>query len=95
MHPTGYTVIGIKDWPRPGSVRKFFFAALIAALPPVVGLGQSLHERILADEAKDAANEIIRKERALRLRGPEGHSLVFRSATRATPFRETAILWAD
>lgn len=28
--------------------------------------GQSLHERILADEAKDQANEIIRKERELR-----------------------------
>lgn len=41
--------------------------SLIAVLLSPAGLpGQSLHERILADEAKDQANEIIRKERALR-----------------------------
>lgn len=66
MHATGYTVIGIKDWLRPRPVRKLLLAGSIAALLPMVGHGQSLHERIQADEAKDAANEIIRKERALR-----------------------------
>lgn len=66
MHATGYTVIGIKDWLRPRSGRMLLLAAFIVALLPMAGHGQSLHERIQADEAQDAANEIIRKERALR-----------------------------
>jgi tetratricopeptide (TPR) repeat protein len=41
--------------------------------PAVLMHGQTLHERILADEAQDRANEIIRQERALR-NMPQGPS---------------------
>jgi tetratricopeptide (TPR) repeat protein len=53
----------------PPRVRKggvFFFGILALLIFPTLVPGQSLHERILADEAKDQANEIIRKERELR-----------------------------